>query len=159
MRGDLGAIASTDLLANNNTMVPLSTVADISLVPDLATIEHYDGERINTVQAFLTAGALPDSVLTQFQQQLADSDFALPKGYRIEYGGEADARGSAVGNLLASVGVLLILMVATLVLSFNSFAIAGLLGVVAVSAVGLAQWRCGCSTLFLALLQFLARWG
>ena len=138
MRGDLGAIASTDLLANNNTMVPLSTVADISLVPDLATIEHYDGERINTVQAFLTAGALPDSVLTQFQQQLEESDFALPKGYRIEYGGEADARGSAVGNLLASVGVLLILMVATLVLSFNSFAIAGLLGVVAVSAVGLA---------------------
>ena len=59
-------------------------------------------------------------------------------GYRIEYGGEADARGSAVGNLLASVGVLAILMVATLVLSFNSFAIAALLGVVALCAVGLA---------------------
>lgn len=137
-RGDLSAIASTDLLTNNNTTVPLSAVADISLVPDVATIARYDGERINTVQAFLTAGALPDSVLTQFQQKLAESDFELPPGYRIEYGGEADARGSAVGNLLASVGVLLILMVATLVLSFNSFAIAGLLGVVAISAVGLA---------------------
>ncbi len=83
-------------------------------------------------------GALPDSVLAQFQQRLEAGDFALPSGYRIEYGGEADAKGSEVGNLLASVGVLLILMVATLVLSFNSFAIAGLLGVVAISAVGLA---------------------
>ena len=141
-RGNLSAIASTDLLTNNslanNTTIPLSAVADINLVPDVATIARYDGERINTVQSFLTAGALPNSVLTQFEQRLEESGFELPKGYRIEYGGEADARGSAVGNLLASVGVLLILMVATLVLSFNSFAIAGLLGVVAISAVGLA---------------------
>ncbi len=136
-RGDLGAIASTNLLTNNSS-VPLSSVADISLVPDIASIAHYNGQRINTVQAFLTAGALPDAVLSRFQQTLADSDFDLPTGYRIEYGGEADARGSAVGNLLASIGVLLVLMVATLVLSFNSFAIAALLAVVAICAVGLA---------------------
>lgn len=138
-RGDLGAIASTDLLANNSaTAIPLSAVADISLVPDIATIAHYDAQRINTVQAFLAAGTLPDTVLTRFKQRLAAGDIELPAGYRIEYGGEADARGSAVGNLLASVGVLMILMVATLVLSFNSFAIAALLGIVAICAVGLA---------------------
>ncbi len=138
-RGNLSAIASVDLLSTNSTdPIPLSAVADINLVPSIATISHYKGQRVNTVQAFLTAGALPDSVLTQFQQQLETDNFELPKGYRIEYGGEADARGSAVGNLLASVGVLMILMVATLVLSFNSFAIAGLLAVVAICAVGLS---------------------
>ncbi|MEL7354203.1 MAG: efflux RND transporter permease subunit [Cyanobacteria bacterium P01_A01_bin.116] len=143
-RGDLSAIASTDLLSNsspsagNNPSVPLSAIADITLVPNIATIAHYNGQRINTVQAFLSAGALPDDVLTRFQQQLEAEGFELPAGYRIEYGGEADARGSAVGNLLASVSVLMILMVATLVLSFNSFAIAGLLAVVAICAVGLA---------------------
>ncbi|MEO1620209.1 MAG: efflux RND transporter permease subunit, partial [Cyanobacteria bacterium J06632_3] len=138
-RGDLRAIASTDLLgANGAEPVPLSAVADINLVPDTATITHYNGQRVNNVQAFLTAGALPDTVLTRFQEQLTENEFALPAGYRIEYGGEADARGSAVGNLLASVGVLAVLMVATLVLSFNSFAIAALLGVVAICAVGLA---------------------
>lgn len=138
-RGDLSEIASTDLLSGSaSETIPLSAVTDISLVPDVATIAHYNGSRINTVQAFLTAGALPDTVLTRFQQQLEENDFVLPAGYRIEYGGEADARGSAVGNLLASVGVLTILMVATLVLSFNSFAIAGLLAVVAICAVGLA---------------------
>ncbi len=140
VRGDLGAIASTDLLSPQagSTTVPLSAVADISLVPDIATIAHYDGQRVNTVQAFLKAGALPDAALTSFRQRLEESNFELPAGYRIEYGGEADARGSAVGNLLASVGVLMILMTATLVLSFNSFAIAGLLAVVAICAVGLA---------------------
>lgn len=138
-RGDLRAIASTNLLAANGTdPVPLSAVAEISLVPEVATIAHYNGQRLNTVQAFLTAGELPDTVLSRFQQQLVDSGFELPAGYRIEYGGEADARGSAVGNLLASVGVLVVLMVATLVLSFNSFAIAGLMAVVAICAVGLA---------------------
>lgn len=140
VRGDLGAIISTDLLSPQagSTTVPLSAIADISLVPDIATIAHYDGQRVNTVQAFLKAGALPDAALTSFRQRLEESNFELPTGYRIEYGGEADARGSAVGNLLASVGVLVILMVATLVLSFNSFAIAGLLAVVAICAVGLA---------------------
>ena len=128
-----------DLLSTTTSeTIPLSAIADISLVPDVATISHYNGSRINTVQAFLTAGALPNTVLTRFQRLLAEGDFELPAGYRIEYGGEADARGSAVGNLLASVGVLTILMVATLVLSFNSFAIAGLLAVVAICAVGLA---------------------
>ncbi|MEL6555383.1 MAG: efflux RND transporter permease subunit [Cyanobacteria bacterium J06621_11] len=139
VREDLGAIASTDLLSSSSAdPIPLSAVAEVSLVPDIATIAHYNGQRINTVQAFLTAGALPDTVLKQFQQQLENSEFELPAGYSLEYGGEADARGSAVGNLLASIGVLTILMVATLVLSFNSFAIAALLGVVAICAVGLA---------------------
>ncbi|MEL6902174.1 MAG: efflux RND transporter permease subunit [Cyanobacteria bacterium J06606_4] len=145
-RGDLSAIASTDLLSSSNpslnsssaTTIPLSAVANVSIVPDIATIAHYNGQRVNTIQAFLTAGALPDTALGLFQKQLEESNFELPAGYRIEYGGEADARGSAVGNLLASVGVLAILMVATLVLSFNSFAIAALLGVVAIAAIGLA---------------------
>ncbi|MGB7251425.1 MAG: efflux RND transporter permease subunit [Phormidesmis sp.] len=140
-RGDLSAIASTDLLASQSdrtNTIPLSAVASVNLVPDIASIAHYNGQRINTVQAFLRAGALPDEALTRFQQRLEESGFELPVGYRIEYGGEADARGSAVGNLLASVGVLVVLMAATLILSFNSFAIAGLLVVVAISAVGLS---------------------
>ena len=145
-RGDLSSIASTDLIAPQNLSVqnnpsnpiPLSAIAAVNLVPNIATIAHYNGQRINTVQAFLTAGALPETALKRFQQGLKSSGFKLPEGYRIEYGGEADARGSAVGNLLASVGVLVILIVATLVLSFNSFAIAGLLAVVAICSVGLA---------------------
>ncbi|MEM6253039.1 MAG: efflux RND transporter permease subunit [Cyanobacteria bacterium P01_D01_bin.156] len=137
-RGDLASIASVDLLSAHGTTVPFSAVASVNLKPELNTIAREDGQRVNTVQAFITAGSLPSNVLAEFQTALEDQGFELPTGYRLSYGGEADARGSAVGNLLSTVGVLVVLMTATLVLSFYSFALAGLLAVVAVAAVGLA---------------------
>ncbi|MGD1949379.1 MAG: efflux RND transporter permease subunit [Leptolyngbyaceae cyanobacterium] len=137
-RGDLASITSVDLLSTSGTTVPFSAVASVNLRPELSTIAREDGQRVNTVQGFITAGSLPSTVLAEFQQALKNQGFELPTGYRLSYGGEADARGSAVGNLLSTVGVLVVLMTATLVLSFNSFALAGLLAVVAIAAVGLA---------------------
>lgn len=136
-RGDLSAIAALEMVTPTG-QVPLDAIADITLEPDLATIRHKNGQRLNTVQGFITAGALPDTVLGRLQQQLQASNFQLPSGYRLEYGGEADARGDAVANLLSTVGVLAILMTATLVLSFNSFGLAALIGTVALLSVGLA---------------------
>ncbi len=137
-RGDLANLAALDLVTGHGETLPLNAIADLSLVPDLATITRKDGQRINTVQGFITAGSLPANVLAAFQQQLLDEEFTLPPGYRLEYGGEADARGDAVGSLLSTVGVLIILMTATLVLSFNSFGLAALIASVALLAVGLA---------------------
>ncbi|MEM9815594.1 MAG: efflux RND transporter permease subunit [Cyanobacteria bacterium P01_D01_bin.6] len=140
-RHTVAQVASLDLVTpTGEATVPLSALADVALEPDLATIARRDGQRINTVQAFLTAGALPDTVLTEFQRQLTAENWQLPSGYRLEYGGEADARGDAVANLLSTVGVLAILMTATLVLSFNSFGLAALIGSVALLSVGLAAF-------------------
>ena len=136
-QGDLGAIASLDIVTAQGQM-PLDAIASLDLVPDTASISRRNGQRINTVQGFITAGSLPSTVLAAFQARLQEQGFELPPGYRIEYGGEADARGTAVGNLLSTVGVLMILMTATLVLSFNSFGLAALIGSVAILAVGLA---------------------
>ena len=138
-RRDLDQVTTLDLVTpHGGETLPLSALANVTLTPELATIARRNGQRINTVQGFLTAGALPDTVLTQFQQQLAAKNWQLPPGYRLEYGGEADARGDAVTNLLSTVGILAILMTATLVLSFNSFSLAALIGSVALLAVGLA---------------------
>ncbi|MBE9155971.1 efflux RND transporter permease subunit [Nodosilinea sp. LEGE 06152] len=136
-QGDLGAIASLDMVTTAGNL-PLDAIASLDLVPDIASISRRNGQRINTVQGFITAGSLPSTVLAAFQQRLTAQGFELPPGYRIEYGGEADARGTAVGNLLSTVGVLMILMTATLVLSFNSFGLAALIGTVAILSVGLA---------------------
>lgn len=54
-------------------------------------------------------------------------------------GRKADARGNAIANLLFTVGVLTMLMVAILVLSLNSFGLAALLGSVAAWSVGLSS--------------------
>lgn len=139
-RSDLDQVASLELVGNapTQTSIPLDAISDVTLVPDRSRITRRDGQRVNTVQGFITAGSLPDTVLTRFQQRLKQHNFSLPPGYRLEYGGEADARGTAINNLLSAVGVLIILMTATLVLSFNSFGLAGLIASVALCGVGLA---------------------
>ncbi len=57
----------------------------------------------------------------------------------MTWGGEAAERDDAVGSLLANVGILGILMLATLVLSFSSFRAAAVVGAVAVLASGLGM--------------------
>jgi multidrug efflux pump subunit AcrB len=93
---------------------------------------------MNEVQAYITAGVLPSQVLTALQTRLARNGFQLPAGYQVEIGGEASKRDDAIVNLMSSVSILATLMVATLVLSFGSFAMAALVGAVAICSVGLA---------------------
>jgi len=98
---------------------------------------------------------LPAPVLADFQQRVAASDFAMPPGYQMQFAGEAAQRDDAVGNLLASVGILAVMMVAVLVLSFRSFQLAALIGVVAFLAVGLglgALWVFGFPFGFMAII-------
>ncbi|TVS02408.1 MAG: efflux RND transporter permease subunit [Cyanobium sp. PLM2.Bin73] len=138
-RGDPGQVAALDLVApGGGGTVPLAALASLRLEPELAVIARRDGQRINAVHGHLAAGTLPSSVLGEFRRQLARDGWQLPAGVRLSYGGEADARGDAVGSLLSTVGVLTILITATLVLSFRSFRLAALIGSVAVLAVGLA---------------------
>ncbi len=146
-RGNLAQISSLDLLAtspslNSNqnnplTAVPLSSLGKVQLKPELAQITHYNGQRVNTVQGFLTAGVLPAEILSQFQAKLANNNFSLPSGYTYEFGGENEERNDAIGGLVSTVGVLIVLMVATLVLSLGSFQLAAIIGVVAIASFGL----------------------
>jgi len=117
--------------------IPLTALGSIQLNAEQATITREDRRRMTEVQAYLEAGVLPAPVLADFQQRLAASDFVMPPGYQMQFAGEAAQRDDAVGNLLASVGILAVLMIAALVLSFRSFRLAALIGVVAFLAVGL----------------------
>ncbi len=143
-RGNLDQITTLDLLPTtipsnqNPPTVPLSALGQIELVPELATITRRNGQRVNTVQGFITAGVLPSNVLADFKQRLETSDFQLPPGYSLQWGGESAERNEAVGNLLSTVGVLVVLMVATLVLSFGSFRSAGIIALVGIGSIGLA---------------------
>lgn len=148
-RADLEKIVAINLPStNSNTAedsasqkvekgtIPLSVVAETHLVPESAGITRRNGQRLNTVQGFITAGVLPAIVLEDFRQKLEQSDFKLPPGYQVEIGGESAERDNAVGNLMSSVGMLMILMIATLVLSFNSFRLASLILAIAVLSIG-----------------------
>lgn len=146
-RGDIASISSLPLLASagrsspsskESLHVPLAALAQVSLKPEISAIPHFNSKRMNEIRAYLTAGKLPAEALEDFQARLANSEFTLPPEYRLTYGGEADKRDQAIGNLMSSVGVLLVLMVATLVLSFGSFRMALLIGIVGMMSIGLS---------------------
>ncbi|MEO0925720.1 MAG: efflux RND transporter permease subunit [Cyanobacteria bacterium J06643_13] len=140
-RDRLEDLTSLDLLSpsenNSSSTIPLSSLGQITLKPELAKISRYNGQRVNTVQGFLTPGVLPDRALTDFKQQLANANWQLPSGYGYEFGGEAEQKNNAIGGLISTVGVIAVLMVATLVLSLGSFRLAAVIGVVAIASFGL----------------------
>ncbi|MDJ0948418.1 MAG: efflux RND transporter permease subunit [Alphaproteobacteria bacterium] len=125
--------------------VPLSALGTVRLAPSESPIVRRDGERVNTVQGFVALGVLPEEALKTVQVRLAEEPLALPPGYRIEYGGDSDARGETVTNLMASMGLIITFSIATIVLTFNSYRLSLIAGAVTVLSMGLS---------FLALAVF-----
>ncbi len=119
--------------------VPLSAIADIALVPGEGTITRRNGERANTVQAFLLRGVLPEEALIDIRATLEASGHTLPPGYRLEIGGDSDARSSTLNNLLAPLGLIVTLSIAVVVMTFRSFRLAGVALVVSALSAGLSM--------------------
>lgn len=117
--------------------VPLTAIADLRLTPSVGSIPRRAGERVNTVQGYLKVGVLPESVLVELRRRLEAADFTLPPGYSVDYGGESEERNEAVGKLMAQAGVLGVLMVLAIVLTFNSFRLAGITFAAALQSAGL----------------------
>lgn len=156
MLGDLSAMADMPVLLPNAAAlsaqgdypaVPLSELADPVIEPSESVITRRNGERMNLVQAYIVPGVLPEEALQMVLASLDDAGFALPAGYRMELGGDSDARSDTVGNLMASVGLIVTLTIATIALTFNSFRLTAVALVVCVLSAGL-------SMLALAVMQF-----
>ncbi|MCA0928074.1 efflux RND transporter permease subunit [Ruegeria profundi] len=156
VRSDLSTIVSMPILLPNAAAVsatgafpavPLSELAQPVIEPAESVITRTDGIRENTIQAFIVPGVLPEEALRDVLQALDASGFTLPNGYTMTLGGDSDARSSTVGNLMASVGLIVTLSIATIVLTFNSFRLTVVTLVVCVLSAGL-------SMLSLAIMQF-----
>ena len=118
--------------------VPLSTLGTLRLEPSESTITRRNGERVNTVQAFLMPGVLPEAALRAATDRLAQDGFVLPAGIRLETGGDSDARSSTVSHLLAPLGLIITLSIAVVVMTFNSFRLSGIAFAVAGLSAGLS---------------------
>ena len=151
-RADPMFIAGFDVLApgadgGTYAGIPLSALGEIAVVPSDSPIPRRNGARTNTVQGFVQYGVLPEEALIKVRTALEDAAFALPPGYQLELGGDSDARSETLTNLLSSVGLIVTLTIATIVLTFNSFRLAAVSLVVCVLSAGL-------SILSLAVLQY-----
>ena len=146
-RADFNRLATSRLVtAETADWIPLPALGKLQLRPELSSLARRDGLHCNTIKAYIHASALPPEVNQAFLDRIDASNLDLPPGYRLEVGGDAEEQASSIAQLVTYVPVLAILMVATLVLSFRSFVLAGLIGVVALLTIGmglLSVWISG----------------
>ena len=156
LRGDPVAISDMPILppgapriaaAGAFPGVPLSTLGTLRLEPSESTITRRNGERVNTVQAFLMPGVLPAVALAEAMERLDAAGHAPPEGIRLETGGDSDARDSTVQALVAPLGLIVTLSIAVVVMTFNSFR----LTLIAFAVAGLSA---GLSMLALAIFGY-----
>jgi multidrug efflux pump subunit AcrB len=156
LRASADGVASLDLLApgavaaaaaGDYPALPLSALGRLAVVPGESPIDRLNGARVNLVQGFVAYGVLPEEALSDLRLRLAAVPDLVPPGYRLEIGGDADARADTVNNLLATLSLVVVLTLATLVLSFGSFRLTFVTLAVAVLAMGL-------SILSLAVFRF-----
>ncbi|WCL55438.1 efflux RND transporter permease subunit [Gimibacter soli] len=162
-RTDINSVADMGLIGTmpQNTAdgfredLPVSAVANVRLNSKVGVIAHHDGERINEIQGFLEFNTIPDIAFNALKEELTAHPLQMPPGYRLEFGGESEERGEALGQLFATVGLLVILMVLTIVLTFNSFRLALVTFLAAVQAAGLgffSLWFFGYPLTFVVII-------
>ncbi|MFZ5608850.1 MAG: efflux RND transporter permease subunit [Pseudomonadota bacterium] len=135
--------------------VPLAALVRGQVVPEDAVITRRNRERVNVIQGYIIPFTLPSVALNDFKTRLEAARIALPAGYRFEFGGDAESRDEAVGNLMSSVGVLAVVMIGAIVLTFNSVRLASVIFAVAGLSVGvafLALWLCNQPRGFMAII-------
>jgi multidrug efflux pump subunit AcrB len=146
-RDSVAAIRAIDLLgpdapevarAGGYPGIPISAVGAVKVVPSEAAIHRLDSERVNTVQAFVARDLLPEVALRDVQARIAESGLVLPPGYRLEVGGDSDARDETLRNLLGPLGLITALTIASIVMTFGSYRLSAVTAVVAVMSVGLS---------------------
>jgi multidrug efflux pump subunit AcrB len=118
--------------------VPLNAVGAPRLEPAQSPITRLNGERLNTVQGYLTRGVLPEEALKILRADLQQNPIALPDGYRYSFGGDSEERGKVMAILMAPMGLILASLLATIVLTFNSWRLSGLALLVCVCSMGLS---------------------
>lgn len=127
--------------------VPLGSLGRVDITPSESPIARRDGERVNTIQAFLVRDILPEEALNDVRASLTGEVEQLPPGYRIEIGGDSDARAETSRNLASTAGLVVTLTIIVIVLTFGRYRLSLITGFVAFLSMGL-------SVLALAIFDF-----
>ncbi|MGS0728710.1 efflux RND transporter permease subunit, partial [Shewanella sp. 0m-11] len=128
-------LSAITLVSGQGTGIPLSAISSSQIEVSRGAIPRRDGQRVNVIEAYITAGVLPQTVVDNVNAKL--DAIELPSGYRLELGGESAKRNEAVGNLMSNLVLVITLLLATVVLSFNSFRLTGIILFSAIQSAGL----------------------
>lgn len=117
---DLDAITNLQILNLQKQPVFLKDVADIKLKPSVESITRIDQKRTILLQADSDGTSNSNEILAKFKEKLT-SDYNLPEGYAVTYGGENEQNTESVMSILRAMIIAMVLIVSTLVIQFNSF--------------------------------------
>jgi HAE1 family hydrophobic/amphiphilic exporter-1 len=99
-------------------MMPLGQLATVTQGLGPAKISHLDRDNVIVVQANLAGRSLGE-VTSDIETAIAQMN--LPAGVRAGFGGEAKDQAQVFGDILAALGVAMLLMYLILVMQFGSF--------------------------------------
>ena len=116
-------VITLDVLQNINVPTQTGSVALGSiLTPQLsagdASIAHEDRERVETVTSYVEPGSNALAIVEEFRAH--EAELELPDGVRVSYGGETEDVNESFTEMFVALLAGLLLMLAILVLSFNS---------------------------------------
>lgn len=116
---DLASIQDLRIQNTSGSPVYLKDVAKIELKPTLDVITRIDQKRTIILSSGTDSTTNGTEVLAAFQKKL--EKYNIPNGYSITYGGENEENAKSVASVLQAMVIALILIVATLIVQFNSF--------------------------------------
>jgi multidrug efflux pump subunit AcrB len=116
---DLESIQNLQILNLAKQPVYLKDVAKIELQPSVDSITRIDQKRVISLSAGVEGKTNANTVLAEFKKKI--SDYELPQGYNITYGGQNEQNTESVFSILRAMIIAALLIVSTLVIQFNSF--------------------------------------
>ncbi len=119
-RNDISALKALYVPTQGGQSAPISTLADPKFRSSPALITRFDRQRTVTVTSQVETGFLTSKVTSDVKAQL-DKSLALPPGYSLSLGGQAEAQSESFSGLGAAVLVAIFGILAVLVLEFGQF--------------------------------------
>ena len=139
-RGSLTTIRDLQVPLQNGQSVPLSQIASFEYGQELPMVWRRDRTPTLTVQADVSAGALPDTVVKALAPKIDALNASLSPGYKVEVGGSVEESDKSQASVIAVAPAMLFLTLTILMIQLQSFqrlflvvsvAPLGLIGVVA----------------------------
>ena len=158
-RVSLDTLRTVQVPLPNGSTVPLSQFASFEYEQDYPQIVRRDRVPTLTVQADITRGMLPESVISELTPSVDALEASLPPAYKIVVGGGVEESAKSLASVMAVVPAMLLIMLLVLMVQLRSFqrlimvltvAPLGLIGVVAALLIS------GMPLGFVAILGILA---
>lgn len=117
---DLQSIQNMQITNLAGEAVYIKDVATVELQPTVESIKHIDQKRTVLLTADAAATTSSTEILSNFTEKIG-KNYTLPDGYKITYGGENEENAASVRSIFRAMLVAVALILATMILQFNSF--------------------------------------